>query len=406
MKKPVNLLIIIEALVLTGVLVVCLASSGLSGIKSTDTTNEATTSGNELGGLAETDDEQEDEDTAGTSSGDTYETLRMTFSDEVEELLDSLTTEQLVAMLFITTPEELTGVGTVTVSGDTTAQSLLNYPVSGLIYSEDNLSSSAQAQALLSGTYDYSVESAGLGMLLIIEELGGEDASPAATACGLEVQDSPSELAATGSTSAVSNAASARAEYLADLGFNSILGPVADAATGTDDAFDALTYGESALNASDYVSVDVSAVESSGLISILQCFPGVKEATEDYSAYQAAIDAGVSCIQVSNIASSALTGDSSMPCTLSAETTRKLRDEMGFDGLLVTDDLSESAVTDNYDIADAAVAALKAGMNLLYVSDGFEEAYEAVLSAVESGEITQTVFMNAAGRVLEVRLEL
>ena len=413
MKKPVNLLIVIEALVLAAVIVLCLFSSATSGITgllggigSSDTTASGdgsednalgasgdAASGNASGaeGAADTRSAQEETEASQTSANDTddtYDTLRLTFSDEVEELLTSLTTEQLVAILFITTPEELTGVDAVTIAGDGTSAALTSYPVSGLVYSAQNFASTEQAQDLLNGTQEYSQDSIELDLFLIVEELGGEDASPVATSCGFEVQRSPSSLAETGSTSDVKEAAQNRADYLTDVGINAVLGPIADAATGEDDAFDTLTYGDSALNAADYVAADVSALEGAGVISILQAFPGVKEAADDYSAYQAAIDAGVSMIQVSSV------GDS----VLSADTTRTLRDEMGFDGVIVTDDLSEQD-----DVGSAAVTALKAGMNLLYVTDGFEEAYDAVLAAVESGELTQTVFMNAAGRVLTAR---
>ena len=413
-RTALNIMLILEAVILIVVLVFA-ALSGAAGRTGGNSSSgeeaETSTEGGVQGVIKEEDAKESTEDSSETSEedaeetevSDAYEEDRIEFSEEVEDLLSEMSEEELVAQLFVTTPEELTGVDAVTIAGEGTRSSLDTYPVAGLVYSSANFADASQIKELLSGTQSYSQEITGLDMFLIVEELGGS-ASPVAEAAGYDVQESPSALGETGSTDSVSEAASARASYLSEAGFTMVLGPIADTSAGSDDDFDALTYGSSALDIADYVAADVSALQSGGLLSALQAFPGVQSAEEDYSAYQSAIDAGVACIQVSGIADSSVTGSDSLPCTLSAGATETLRGTMGFTGLLMTADLGGESVTSYCGSAEAAVEAVKAGMNLLYVSDGFEDCYSAVLEAVQSGEITETQLQNAAGRILTEKL--
>ena len=413
-KTIINLLILAEAIILAIVLVLSVYAR-VTGKEDPSSSAETTESASEE---SETESEEEDtplDDTTAEEENsirqvaDTWEEVRITFSDEVEELLSGFTTEELVAQLFVTTPEELTGVSQVTLAGDGTKSAFEDYPVSGLVYSSINFAEATQTKELIEGTEAYSEDATGLSLFLIVEELGGDGASPVASANGYEIQDSPAVLGESGSTSKITASAEARTEYLLEEGFNTIFGPIADTADDwydADSAYNSLCFGTSALNIADYVSADIRAVQSAGMVSIARSFPGTNAAEEDYSAYQAAIDAGVTILQVSNTTSLDVTGDGSTPCTLSAGSTQMLREDMGFTGILMTADLSDEAITEDWEIGDAAVKAIQSGMNLIYVSEGFEEAYEAVLEAVESGEITEEMLCNAAGRILTEKLEL
>ena len=71
--------------------------------------------------------------------------------------------------------------------------------------------------------------------------------------------------------------------------------------------------------------------------------------------------------------------------------------------LLITDDLSDASLNKVCTQDEAAVAAVKAGMSMLYVSTGFESSYNAVLSAVNSGEIPAEKLDDAVGRILTTK---
>ena len=403
-KKVINLLILAEIIILAVVLVL----GGLSGPlgKRTGAGSKADTAdvGQKGEGQPKGSVEEASENAIHAIPED-YEEARLAFSDAVEAKLSEMTLEEKVAQLFVTTPEELTGVDAVTVAGEGTKTALGTYTVGGLMYTSGNFVGAEQTQSLLSGTQDYGKESSGVDLFLMVEEIGGEGASPLASANGYEVIPSPSELGAEGNPDKVTEASSKRAGYLQETGFNAVLAPIADVADESSGEHDALTYGPVAANVSEYVEADIRATQSAGLVSILKGFPGLSAAADDLSAYQAGIDVGVKCIQVSNVTSVAMTGDGSTPCSLSAGTVQKLREEMGYTGLIMTDDLTAESVAATYSAGDAAVKAVKSGMDLIYMPTGFKEGYEAVLAAAEDGTISTDRIENAVGRILTEKME-
>ena len=82
------------------------------------------------------------------------------------------------------------------------------------------------------------------------------------------------------------------------------------------------------------------------------------------------------------------------------------RQDLGFDGLIVTDALNMGAITEHYTSGEAAVAALKAGADLLLMPEDFAEAYEGVLEAVDSGEISESRLDESVLRILERKMEM
>ena len=105
--------------------------------------------------------------------------------------------------------------------------------------------------------------------------------------------------------------------------------------------------------------------------------------------FQDGIDNGIQVIMVSHISCPNVTGDNT-PATLSKTMiTDILREKMGFDGMVITDALNMGAITAQYSSSEAAVAALKAGVDMLLMPENFQSAYNGVLSAVKNGTVTQ-----------------
>lgn len=82
-----------------------------------------------------------------------------------------------------------------------------------------------------------------------------------------------------------------------------------------------------------------------------------------------------------------------------------LREEQGYHALIYSGDLSSANVTGTYEGGQAAVAAVKAGVDVLYNPVDFKAAYSSVLEAVRSGEIESSVLQNAVGRILSAKLQ-
>ena len=109
---------------------------------------------------------------------------------------------------------------------------------------------------------------------------------------------------------------------------------------------------------------------------------------------------------VSHIACPEVTGNNT-PATLSRElVTDLLREDMGFDGLVITDALNMGAITEQYSSGEAAVAALDAGVDMLLMPADFQAAYDGVMAALENGELTEERIDESVRRILEIKLEM
>ena len=175
-----TILIILEAGLLCAVLVFSIFFNTAGNVKkaSGDKQSQQTSSGTENADQDAEGESGDGEDAAGDNAGDGSESTggwfsseeRETFSDAVEAKLASMTTEQKVAQLFLTTPEALTGVDRVTISGNGTRDALQQYPVGGLIYNQTNFIGFEQADALIGGAQDYSDGAIGLPLFILINE--------------------------------------------------------------------------------------------------------------------------------------------------------------------------------------------------------------------------------------------
>jgi beta-N-acetylhexosaminidase len=170
----------------------------------------------------------------------------------------------------------------------------------------------------------------------------------------------------------------------------------------------------------------VNAYKRAGMVSAVEHFPGLGAATQspddgpasiglsldqlrkrDLVPFAAAIRAGVPAIVISNASYS--TDDFVTPATLSrAVSTDLLRGEMRFRGVAIADDLSQPAITTSMSVADAAVQAIAAGSDMIYISGparGQEAAYRALLHAVRTGAISRARLDEAVTRVLTLKRE-
>lgn len=123
--------------------------------------------------------------------------------------------------------------------------------------------------------------------------------------------------------------------------------------------------------------------------------------------FRTAIGAGVQSIMTGHLAVPALEPDTTVPATLSAPITQELlREEMGFDGLIVTDALDMQGVTKHFGPGEAAVRAVEAGADILLMSTDPYLARDAILDAIDTGRITEARIDRSVRRILEAKQEL
>lgn len=226
---------------------------------------------------------------------------------------------------------------------------------------------------------------------------------------------SPSETFANGGWSAVEDDAYDKAEFLLSLGVNVNMAPVCDITSDPDSFMYYRSFSSDAASTSRFVDTVVKASKEKKLGTVLKHFPGYGDnddthyssATDsrtfselqnnDFLPFQAGIAAGADSILVSHITVNSI--DSGNPASLSEPVHEVIRDTLKFDGVVMTDDLDMFAV-DALDIYEPlSVAAFKAGNDFLCCGD-VETEYNALLTAVQNGEITTDRLDESVKRIL------
>jgi beta-N-acetylhexosaminidase len=81
----------------------------------------------------------------------------------------------------------------------------------------------------------------------------------------------------------------------------------------------------------------------------------------------------------------------------------ELRGALGFNGIVITAPLNEKAVTEYYTSKDAAIAAIKAGADMIYIPENFEEAYAGLLAEVQDGNISEERINESLRRIYSIK---
>ena len=201
------------------------------------------------------------------------------------------------------------------------------------------------------------------------------------------------------------------------LGINVNLAPVCDVSVDPADFIHARSFGGDAAATSEFVTAAVDAMQRAGMASVLKHFPGYGNNADthtgvaidtrpyetfvqsDFLPFRAGMEAGAPFVLVSHNVVECM--DDALPASLSPEVHRVLREELGFDGIAITDDLAMDAVK-QYASGEAAVLAVLAGNDMLITSD-YPNDVPAVLAAVADGRIAESDLDAHVFRVLRYK---
>ncbi len=346
-----------------------------------------------------------------------------TKEEQLEEIVtNSISTmplEDKVAGLFVITPEALTGVGTVTKAGESTQKALEQYAVGGLIYFENNILDKDQLSEMLANTVPMSK----YPIFLAVDEEGGSVSRVANSGIDVIQVDDMATVGAGGDSSAAYETGVTIGSYLSALGFNLNFAPVADVAASEDGGvLTDRTFGMDANVCADMASNLVNGMQSTGVSACLKHFPGLGSAEEDthdgkveiskttdemrasdFVPFQKGIEAGADFVMVSHATVPAIDTEE-LPSSLSGPViTDILRGELGFNGIVITDALNMSAITEYYSSEEAAVLAIEAGADMILMPDDFEAAYNGLLAAVQEGRISEERIDESLKRIYRVK---
>lgn len=337
-------------------------------------------------------------------------------------LLDRMSLEEKICQLFIVTPEQLgNSSGTVTQATDIMQTALGRHPVGGVIFFAGNIKTPSQITGMIGDLQKAS----GLGLFVAVDEEGGRVArlgkNPA-----METTAFPpmAEIGASGDRSKARNVGLTIGQDLRRFGFNLDFAPVADVNSNPDNpVINDRAFSSDPRIAADMVAACVRGFKESGVLCTLKHFPGHGDTATDshYGAassgktlaelqsceflpFEAGIAAGADVVMLGHISLPNVTGND-LPATLSYEiTTGILREQLGFEGLIVTDSMSMAAITSHFSSEEAAVKAIQAGADLILMPANLNDAVTGILNAVKTGEISEERLNESVYRILYTKL--
>ena len=227
---------------------------------------------------------------------------------------------------------------------------------------------------------------------------------------------SPQELYSKGGMEAIASDTLDKSRFLLDLGINVNLAPVCDVSTNSNDFINARAFGQNGTETAKYVDTVVSNMKSSSIGSTLKHFPGYGNnvdthtgiaidsrpyetfVSDDFLPFKAGITAGADSILVShNIVNSIEEG---VPASISYNAHNILREDLGFSGVIMTDDMGMDAMLEYGSEEDTAVLAVEAGNDMIITTD-YNVQRQAIIAAVNSGRITEDRINESVRRIFK-----
>jgi len=290
--------------------------------------------------------------------------------------------------------------------------------IGGVILFGHNMRSEGQVRDLTASLQRLSMRTEpAVPLFVAVDQEGGDIAS----APWVTPQPAAAEIGGRGDPAEARAAAEETGEELLRAGVNTDFAPVVD--TGFGAAIGNRSYGEDPGLVSRMGAAAVEGFEGAGIASAAKHFPNHGAAvadshrdlpvvdhdmetlrSHDLPPFRAAVEAGVPMVMVGHLLYPAV--DAERPASLSPKWMGMLREEIGFDGVAVTDDLAMAGASGGGPPEKAAVEAVKAGADLLIVSSPPQQqadAYDAVVAAVESGEIGEERVRDSVRRLVEVK---
>lgn len=330
-------------------------------------------------------------------------------ADPVRQMISDMSLEQRVGQLFL-----------ARCNAETAAMDVQQYHLGGLVlFGNDFENQTPDSMAQTISAYQDAAEKP---LLIAVDEEGGDVTRISQFSAFRDKRfSSLRKRYGQGGLEAVLTEEEEKCRLLSDLGINVNLGPVCDISTDPDAFMYSRSLGQDAQTTAEVTASTVNLMNAFSIGSVLKHFPGYGNNADTHTGiavdsrpleslkendlipFTAGIQAGCGAVMVGHIIVEAL--DPDYPASLSPAVHRYLREELGYSGVIMTDDLVMQAITDQYGAGEAAVMAVLAGNDLL-CSTEYAVQYEAVLQAVLDGRIDIDVLNSAVRNVLEWKIRL
>ena len=351
-------------------------------------------------------------------------------TDEVEARLSKMTLREKVGQMFFVRMETLD----TTIHWNTYAElqenPILevtqtmrkvneNYPVGGLILYAWNIENETQLSKLIS-----QIRALNGSPLLCIDEEGGRVARIANNPnFDVKKYESMAAIGATGDPKNAYECGNTIGTYLKRYGFDIDFAPVADVNTNPENIIiGPRAFSDKPEVAAPMVTNYLQGLKDAGITGCIKHFPGHGDTKTDthfgYAStqktwsemldcemvtFKAGIQWGCQMIMTAHIGAPKVTG-SDIPSTMSPIILQnKLRGELGYKNIIITDGMEMGAITQQYSSAEAAVGSIQAGVDIVLGPKNLVEAFDAVIDAVNKGIISEERINQSVRRILKLK---
>ncbi|MBR4514738.1 MAG: hypothetical protein IKO61_07630 [Lachnospiraceae bacterium] len=369
-----------------------------------------------------------------------------TIDQQVEQMVSNMSTrEKLAQMMIVALRPYSGGSGPVTKLSDDYKETLKKYDFGGVILFGGNISDTEQTVTLIHDCQETSMNSEkGIPMLVCVDQEGGlvnrvEFGTTSSGSMG---------LAATGDTELTKESADILGQEIKALGFNMDFAPVSDVNNNpSNPIIGTRAFSDDPETVAEHVKAFIAGLEKNGVSSALKHFPGHGNVGEDSHThlplselsldelkscelipFKAGIESGVDMImtahiQYPNIEKNTYVSKKDgekvyLPATLSREViTGVLREELGYNGIVITDAMDMDAIAAHFDDIDAAVLAINADVDIILMPVNlykdatidtltYMDTYmDKLIARVEAGDIKEEEINDSVSRILKLKLE-
>lgn len=350
---------------------------------------------------------------------------------EAELKLADMTLEEKVAQLIFVIPDAFVSSindeqrndskadGTTAVT-DEIREMYSKYPVGGFILFAKNIIDPEQLKQYTSDLHSLGK----ITPIITIDEEGGNITRIAKNENFSVTKFEPNaKIAETKDTKNAYTLGKTIGAYLTEYGIDLDFAPVADVNTNPNNTvIGSRAFGTDPKLAGEMVASVIKGLHDSDNMSCIKHFPGHGDtSTDTHKGYAetnktwdeikncemipfiAGINAGTDMVMVAHVCAPNVTNDKT-PASLSYTLlTEKLRGELGYNGVIITDAMNMGAITNEYSSSEAAVLAIKAGVDIVLCPNDFVKAYNGILDAVNSGGITEERLDESVLRILNLK---
>lgn len=335
--------------------------------------------------------------------------------DPIQEQINHMSLDEKIGQLVI--------VGLDGTEMDEQAQKLIEtYKVGGFILFKRNIETAEQTVALLNGLKQTNAKSNTAPLFLSVDEEGGRVSRMPDQFVKIPTNQT---IGKTGDPELARQIGEVIAKEIGALGFNMDFAPVLDIFSNPKNTvIGDRSFGNNPQQVSRFGTKMMQGLSSEQMIPVIKHFPGhgdtlidsheglpivhkTKDQLKEFELipFVQAIKQGAEVVMVAHIQLPKL--DASHPASLSEPViTGLLREELQFEGLIITDDLTMGAITEHYDTGQAAVQAFLAGSDLLLVCHDYDSefaAIQALKQAAVDGTLSQGRIDESVYRILKIK---